>query len=337
MGAMSHHPACRWLQVLANNISWQRLGPGRNVDKRESGLLGTTWRRKTTTILASILLTCIPCNLVITLLKNNNKILNLAGKQRSLYIITLVFRFAYCVMFFPEKLTFTVIPVPSLWTPLFEVCQIWEGIKVEVTSAPSFGGQHHWILVLQLFQHRKVHVHAFMYYSFLNFYLRASTWRLIMYFIDLFYRFESFNPFIRSQNVYSNRHAPSRDIVYNFSVLELIRTVCSVLVLTVLLQKGMCLDLWLMSTNFKLIYLNLYFRCGQGMSDLYHSTQVQRFLNCIPAKELLSEKAISAWLLRKVSTLQLNTTVIRLLSFTAMQLTFWNCSLEARLLLTWWT
>lgn len=65
-----------------------------------------------------------------------------------------------------------------------------------------------------------------------------------------------------------------------------------VLSLTVLLQKGMCLDLWLMSTIFKLISLNLYFRCGQGLSDLYHSTQVQRFINCTPAKDLLSEKAI---------------------------------------------
>ena len=48
-----------------------------------------------------------------------------------------------------------------------------------------------------------------------------------MYFIDLFCRFESFNSFIRAQNVYSNRRAPSRDIAYNFSVLEHIRAVCS--------------------------------------------------------------------------------------------------------------
>ena len=64
-----------------------------------------------------------------------------------------------------------------------------------------------------------------------------------MYFIDLFYRFELFNSFIRSQNVYSNRRAPSRDIAYNLSALEHIRTVCSGARFNSTSSKGMRLDL----------------------------------------------------------------------------------------------
>ena len=46
-------------------------------------------------------------------------------------------------------------------------------------------------------------------------------------FIHFYCRFESFNSFIRGQNIYSNRRAPSRDIAYNFAVLEHVRSICS--------------------------------------------------------------------------------------------------------------
>ena len=40
-------------------------------------------------------------------------------------------------------------------------------------------------------------------------------------------RFEAFNLLMRTQNVYGNRHSPSRDISNNFAVLEYLRFICS--------------------------------------------------------------------------------------------------------------
>ena len=39
-------------------------------------------------------------------------------------------------------------------------------------------------------------------------------------------RFETFNSFIRAQNIYGNKHAPSRDIAHKFAVIEQIRYIC---------------------------------------------------------------------------------------------------------------
>ena len=38
--------------------------------------------------------------------------------------------------------------------------------------------------------------------------------------------FETFNSFIRAQNIYGNKHAPSRDIAHKFAVIEQIRYIC---------------------------------------------------------------------------------------------------------------
>ena len=40
-------------------------------------------------------------------------------------------------------------------------------------------------------------------------------------------RFEAFNSFIRSQNVFANRLAPSRDIAHKLAVIEYLRYLCS--------------------------------------------------------------------------------------------------------------
>ena len=40
-------------------------------------------------------------------------------------------------------------------------------------------------------------------------------------------RFEAFNSFIRSQNVFANRRAPSRDIGHKLSIIEYLRFLCS--------------------------------------------------------------------------------------------------------------
>ena len=45
--------------------------------------------------------------------------------------------------------------------------------------------------------------------------------------LSLLHRCESFNSFIRNQNINGNRHAPSRDIAQSFAVMEYIRFICS--------------------------------------------------------------------------------------------------------------
>ena len=45
--------------------------------------------------------------------------------------------------------------------------------------------------------------------------------------IIIFFRFEAFNSLIRAQNIFGNRHALSKDISYNFAVLEHLRYLCS--------------------------------------------------------------------------------------------------------------
>lgn len=43
----------------------------------------------------------------------------------------------------------------------------------------------------------------------------------------LYYRYETFNSVMRAQNIFGNKHAPSRDIANNLAVLEYIRFICS--------------------------------------------------------------------------------------------------------------
>ena len=72
---------------------------------------------------------------------------------------------------------------------------------------------------------------------------------------------------MRGQNVYGNRHSPSKDIANNFAVLEYLRFICA----------------------------------GEGLQQLYNTPQIQAYLNCIPSKELNMDKQIySAGQLRKV-------------------------------------
>ena len=41
-----------------------------------------------------------------------------------------------------------------------------------------------------------------------------------------FYRYESFNSLVRTQNIYGNRHSPSKDISTNFAILQHLRFLC---------------------------------------------------------------------------------------------------------------
>lgn len=69
----------------------------------------------------------------------------------------------------------------------------------------------------------------------------------------------------------------------------------------------MCFNLCIVQCHFPtyLFEMNMYVRCGQGLSNLYHSVAVQKFLNCMPAKDLMAEKAIyQPGCLRNVSSLR---------------------------------
>lgn len=90
-------------------------------------------------------------------------------------------------------------------------------------------------------------------------------------------RYEAFNSVVRAQNIYGNRHSPSKDIAYNFAVLQHLRFLCS---------GGYCDGR----------------QCGEGLQHLYSSPQIQIYLNCLPTSEVLQEKQIyQPGCLRKLS------------------------------------
>lgn len=66
-------------------------------------------------------------------------------------------------------------------------------------------------------------------------------------------RYESFNGFMRAQNIYGNRQAPSRDIAKNFAVLEHLKFICS---------DG---------------YISDEFKCGSGLRQLYCLPKCKHF------------------------------------------------------------
>jgi hypothetical protein len=80
-------------------------------------------------------------------------------------------------------------------------------------------------------------------------------------------RYEAFNSIVRCQNIYGNRHSPSKDIANNFATTENLRFVC----------EGGCHDNTI---------------CGKGLKELYNSPQVQLFFNGITMEELNHSKTI---------------------------------------------
>lgn len=50
----------------------------------------------------------------------------------------------------------------------------------------------------------------------------------LFWLLSLFiFRYEAFNSNLRAQNVFGNRHSPSKDIAHKFAVLENLRFVCN--------------------------------------------------------------------------------------------------------------
>jgi hypothetical protein len=80
-------------------------------------------------------------------------------------------------------------------------------------------------------------------------------------------RYESYNSLVRNRNIYGNRHNPSKDIATSFSILHQLRFICS---------GG---------------YTNGQ-KCGDGLSNLYLSPQIQKFLNGVPSTESYVDKSI---------------------------------------------
>ena len=85
------------------------------------------------------------------------------------------------------------------------------------------------------------------------------------------------------QNVYGNQHSPSKDIAFNFAVLQQLRFICS---------GGHYSDSDIQYGMTVITFSITVFRCGKGLQKLYNSVQVQMYLNCLPAKVLLQAKNI---------------------------------------------
>ena len=135
-------------------------------------------------------------------------------------------------------------------------------------------------------------------------------------------RFETFNSFIRAQNIiYGNKHAPSRDIAHKFAVIEQIRYICEDRYLSS--DKRWSIVTFMYEVN-NYTYCAYKFksdvwicRCGADLKMLFSSPILQHFLNCTPMCEAHSEKAIyQPGAVRKVRELNCLHTVANLLVLT---------------------
>ena len=101
--------------------------------------------------------------------------------------------------------------------------------------------------------------------------------------------------------MHSNHHAPSREITYNFSVLNTSFQFVQKLSLAVLPLKGMCT----FQCHFRrqLFEMHMYIRCGQGLSNLYHSTSTAAFELHVCKRTDVREGYISARLSEKCQAL----------------------------------
>ena len=114
-------------------------------------------------------------------------------------------------------------------------------------------------------------------------------------------RCESFNGLMRTQNVYSNRQAPSRDIGKSFGVLNYIRYIC---------------DGGVYDGDKRYLFMYHYVcgktpyplhndRCGDDLKQLFDSAQVQHYVNGTTVKELRGDKVIyQPGTLRKVGSFE---------------------------------
>jgi hypothetical protein len=96
---------------------------------------------------------------------------------------------------------------------------------------------------------------------------RLDTIKLRSSYVISFHRYKSYNSLVRNRNIYGNRHNPSKDIATSFSILHQLRFICS---------GG---------------YTNGQ-KCGDGLSNLYLSPQIQKFLNGVPSTESYVDKSI---------------------------------------------
>ena len=108
---------------------------------------------------------------------------------------------------------------PRISPYLSRVCWVCDRVCSSVlqtaqsTPHPPFGWWHAGVWSNFMLQHWEVHVHVQTSLCY-----HAICFRL---------RFESFNSIIRTQNIYGNRHAPSRDIAHSMAVQQQLRFVCS--------------------------------------------------------------------------------------------------------------
>lgn len=123
-------------------------------------------------------------------------------------------------------------------------------------------------------------------------YVNTDIWFAIVYYQHL--RCETFNSFIRIQNIYGNKSAPSKDIAHHFAIIEHLRYICS----GGYLKGQRYYDYMLLIILLRI----LVDRCGEDLKILFSNPDIQHFLNSIPMCDLKSDKAIyQPGTLRKVS------------------------------------
>ena len=97
-------------------------------------------------------------------------------------------------------------------------------------------------------------------------------------------RFESFNSYVRTYNVFGSRLAPSRDIAKRFCILQHLRYIC---------HGGNASERYVICATFVTSGYHMYIcRCGGALKELYFVPLVQHMLRGISMQELLGHKAI---------------------------------------------
>lgn len=100
----------------------------------------------------------------------------------------------------------------------------------------------------------------------------------------MFCRCETFNSYIRAQNIFGNKSAPSHDIAWHFAVIEQLRYIC---------EDGHVPTGKRCYHKFPMygVYI-IVCSCGRSLKTLYGSPILQHHVNEVPMREGYCDKGI---------------------------------------------